>query len=90
MLNTFSVTGLIAWLETQDPTTGYNFLHCGDCLLHRYLSARGVPVSGVGGDYWRDKDRNKHPLSGDLRLVARRFPHNYGAALARAKATLDT
>ena len=91
MFNTFSVTGLIAWLETQDPATKYDYLSNDDCLLCRYFRARGIPLSGfvpMGSVTWGDAAGNDHILPPELNHVGRGRPHNYGAALARAKATL--
>jgi len=83
--NTFSVYGLISWLERQDLETKYAFCDTGGCLLYQYFQARGVPLRAVAGDYWRDVDLNKHSLPLELRRTARGTPHTYGAALARAK-----
>ena len=74
----FSVHGLIAWLETQDPETEYDYTKGGDCLIQRYLKDRGVNVPRFGYD----------PLELEkwgLRTIAGTDPYNYAAALARAK-----
>lgn len=91
MLNTFSVTGLIAWLETQDPATEYRYLSNHDCLICRYFCARGVSLarhSPMGSRTWGDAAGNAHILPPELNLASRGHPWTYGAALARAKATL--
>ena len=88
-LNTFSVEGLVAWLETQDPTTEYGYQSSNDCLLCRYLRARGVPLSetaSMGGSGWWDRDGGIHRLPSSLRVLA--HGSNYGEVLARAKALL--
>ena len=84
MLNTFSVTSLIAWLETQNPETEYDYTDSRECLITRYMLARGVPLppmllDGVSNDQikkWGFYD------------IANNAPSTCGAALARAKATL--
>ncbi len=91
MINTFSVTGLIAWLETQDPATEYPYSSNDDCLLCRYFRARGVSLGGLapmGSMTWGDATGNDHILPPELNRVSRGYPWTYGAALARAKATL--
>ena len=88
-LNTFSVEGLVAWLETQDGATEYEYGSGHDCLLCRYFRARGVPVmegTFMGGWSWLDKDGQMHPLPDPLRDLAQ--GSNYGEVLARAKALL--
>ncbi len=81
-INIFSVSGLIAWLETQDPETEYNWADCRDCLGLRYLKARGVS----------EPERAYVALSkvaagnDDMGLtISIKRPWTYGAALARAK-----
>ncbi len=93
MLNTFSVPALIAWLETQDPATEYDFIDGADCLICRYFRAQGIPL-GIGEVVnpmsWRDKNGMSHPLPAEFNNISNGGgkPWNYGAALARAKATL--
>lgn len=41
----FSVAGLIAWLETQDPTTEYDYCVPGTCLAAQYLMSKGFSES---------------------------------------------
>lgn len=79
--NVFSLEGLIAWLETQDPATGYDWHNCqGDCLIGHYGSAMGVDWHKIHdvafGDGWL---RVASSLSG---------PATYGAALERARRLL--
>lgn len=38
----FSLAGLIAWLETQDPAHAYRYGDIHDCLLSRYFRAAGL------------------------------------------------
>jgi hypothetical protein len=54
-----SLTGLIAWLETQNPRGTYDFANCrGECLIGQYMAYLGIPwgaspVSMIGpGNAW--------------------------------------
>lgn len=85
----FSLEGLIAWLETQDPATEYCYHKNGDCLLHRYFRNNGIamPVGhGVGGTFIHTADFRRIDLSEELAAVPRCEPHTYAAALDRARA----
>ncbi len=76
-INIFSVTGLIAWLETQDPETEYDFGDVlGNCLIARYARAMGTNFPVLHGHFFDNEN---------LGLACSR-PWTYGAALARAKA----
>lgn len=81
----FSLEGLIAWLEQQDPETEYDFTCVeGDCLIGRYLRA-------TTGRMWRDFGYTWGTLTGEypeLEDVSGDFPCTYGAALERARALL--
>lgn len=91
-----SLEGLVAWLETQNPSTVYCYADIGDCLYHRYLTAIGMPVSSVGGAWWTDLAGRKHPLPGETEflhespsaLLPQESPRTFGAALTRARAIL--
>lgn len=82
----FSLEGLVAWLETQNPATIYAFWQSskcgGGCLLHRYLVASGKhPDDDYAEIAWL-------VVRDDLELqdeVARPTPWTYGAALDRAR-----
>ncbi len=87
----FSRLGLIAWLETQDPETEYDYTDPADCLLCRYFRAVGVPLKdgkAVDSLDWTDKNGNDHLLSRELNQISLEGPDNYGGALARAKETI--
>lgn len=79
----FSLEGLIAWLETQDPATEYDYSDCfGMCLIGQYLAARGVP--------W-EEERYGDFLTLPARVTiasgcSAPFGETYGAALDRARA----
>ena len=79
--------GFVAWLRKQNPSHIYNWGDSQDCAIGRYLKTVGV------------KDLNNLPYEtynrlegGDYRKpcgnVARKSPHNFGAALERAEALL--
>ena len=88
LLNTFSVPGLIAWLENQDPAAEYKFM-CTGCLIGQYLRSRGLSVKYLGTGTWTDGKQVRRELPQGFNDIAITEPHTYGAALARAKATLD-
>lgn len=84
-----SLDGLIEWLETQDPSTTYSYMSNTNCLLCQYFRAVGLPLIpkeagyGMGGEYWTDKNKNKHKLPDNIIYV----PLNgrtYGEALQAA------
>lgn len=78
---------LIAWLETQDQTTVYEYQNTRDCLLCRYLNASGQRGVSVGSNLvWRNGEPKF--LSDGLDRVATRRPHTYGSALERAREEL--
>lgn len=83
-LNIFSVPGLIAWLEGQDPETEYEWVSTQNCLAARYLRARtGVKQPSTEFSFLKvfgDTDSYDR--------IAYSLPHTYGAALARAKETV--
>ena len=76
----FSVHGLIAWLETQDPETEYDFGLTETCLATRYFKQFGVELEGTFEygpiNVSRDSIWSK---------IVQGRPWTYGAALARAK-----
>lgn len=85
----FSVHGLIAWLETQNPETEYNYMDSNDCLLCRYFRACGVRLrhnDPMGPYEWMDADGIRHNLLPALDHISI-TASTYGAALARAKET---
>lgn len=79
--------GLIAWLETQDPTTTYDFRDTNGCLVCAYYNALGIngrsnPDRPLYGDTFGphgSEERNNYGR------VACRRPWTFGAALERAR-----
>ena len=101
--NVFSVEGLRDWLRTQDPNERYCYVASGSCLLHRYLTAQGVPVRSVGPYGYHIEGRAALTPFPDGRLDciavgllpdgsvshrARAKRHTFGAALSRCDAYL--
>lgn len=81
-----SLLGLIAWLETQDPTTSYRFTCSGDCLVARYGGAVGIrrdEYSPELQEIYRGTDR----FSIGIGTGGPGF-QTYGAALERARKAL--
>lgn len=82
----FSGRGLVAWLETQDPATQYDF-GCldGGCLIGRYLLATTGRMWKGHGLTW-EKICDRYPA---LNKIAVTRPHTYGDALSRARHLLS-
>ena len=86
---TFSVEGLISWLERQPLETEYDFTDITDCLLCRYGRARGLDVNSAGSNTISHRSGGRIIVSTvfpDDTCIAGTRPYTYGAALARAKA----
>lgn len=75
----YKLESLIAWLETQNPATTYNYHNLrGDCLLCQYLTASGVDYIKYG-ELLTANQRNR---------IAAARPWTFGNALERARAEL--
>lgn len=89
--DTFSVAGLIAWLEQQPSDAKYDWASIDGCVLCNYLRA----VTGVDDPAARDWPNGTAGLGFDTlgknwgywEICAAR-PRTYGAALARARAAM--
>jgi hypothetical protein len=81
-----SLAGLIAWLETQDPKTEYEWFGCTPCLVEQYAAACGFSRD----DLYCVKDErgfNAYDrIACDSGLAVAK-PHTFGAALDRARRT---
>ena len=87
-----SLRGLIAWLETQDPTEIYNWTDAQNCVLGQYYRTIGVPHSVALIGFKNQADAMGIDVN-DLCHVATDSrmddgPRTFGAALARARALL--
>ena len=80
----FSVEGLLAWLDTQDPATEYDYFDTDDCLLCRYGRARGLKVKWAGGNSIRI-GRIRHEVFPENTFIACADPWTYGAAAQRCR-----
>ena len=93
----FTLQGLHDWLETQDPSTEYDYTDPQDCLLCRFLRD-----TGNAREPWVDPMMWSDSLTEHTRSFSRYLPSHvnevsngvlrsdwtYGAALARAKELL--
>jgi len=87
----FSIHGLIAWLETQDPETEYLYVSSQTCLLTKYFRSRGIKRKGVyryGPLIVYSLNEDEHVNAPQWDKIAIGHPRTYGAALARAKETI--
>lgn len=86
----FSLTGLIAWLETQPAEGTYNWRNIYGCLACNYLRAMGhpSPAEMLGGNEF---EQTCGGLEGYYRIALGRDDSGktgawtYGAALERAR-----
>jgi len=85
----FSLEGLIAWLETQDPATRYDYGDVVLCALGQYTLAQGGSIIGGVRGYVIGEQSIPCTFSDGLpdRLwkTVSENPHTYGAALERAR-----
>jgi hypothetical protein len=72
-----SISGLIAWLETQNPEGKYNWWRQDSCLIAHYADA-------VGADYY-ELHSYFFATTKVLDNVAYPEPWTFGEALARAR-----
>jgi hypothetical protein len=82
-----SLEGLIAWLETQDLSTSYNYFAPYNCVMGRYIQSCGVEDFGFSPD----ELRNLHPSFNDIAQDSANLLQEdwtYGGALKRARAAL--
>ena len=85
----FTLPALIAWLRTQEPATEYDFMSTDDCLLCRYIRARGfhsATLGGYGKVYLGNTKIGQFQFEANGQGPAVGTPRNVGAALARAEA----
>lgn len=84
----FSLEGLIAWLETQDPNKGYCWSLPGSCLYHHFGVAMGFDAEHAYNKTIKRFSENlgTPPLTEPFTGLAITTPHTYGAALERALA----
>lgn len=83
------IKSLIAWLEKQPGDQFYCFEDNGGCLLQQYFTSCGLEDVSVGGFTYAHAGICRIPgerLPEAFRIVARRHPHTFGAALTRARA----
>jgi len=82
-INSYSMDGLITWLEQQPANENYSYFSYTTCLAAQFNATCGreyeVPNPFL---FWR-----WHTFEHKLEYsVASAVPHNYGAALERARA----
>jgi hypothetical protein len=87
----FSLESLVAWLEKQPASKTYCYVDGGNCLIHQYLAAAGIPVLVVWshGDYCEVGSHDRKSTSDSFWQVSKGYPRNFGAALERARALRD-
>lgn len=89
-----TVPALRDWLAMQDGNKTYCYTSCGDCLLHRYFSACGIPVRTINPRAWRDSSFVSHSYPKILNEIVHDthsdLPsgNTYAAALDRCNAII--
>lgn len=78
-----SLRGLIAWLETQDPDTRYDYTLSSECLMARYLIAIGESNYNLTAD-----DAKRVFAHSGYVIQGHGHAWTYGAALERARSCL--
>lgn len=74
-----TLAGMVAWLETKDPSETYDWGNClGQCLIGQYAASIGWTIQAMSYKQYHSLDDG----------IALRGPWTFGAALARAKAKL--
>jgi hypothetical protein len=86
----FSLAGLIAWLERQDPDSAYCYSSTGECLLARYFRERGFNRVIMAAEFfyhWPRADAvyEVTRLPRHFNDVAKGKVRTFGAALSRAR-----
>jgi len=86
----FSLPGLIAWLERQDPFAEYCYSSTGECLLARYFSERGFARVIMAANHFYHFPRSDGlyqtaPLPPHFNDIAKGKVRTFGAALMRAR-----
>jgi hypothetical protein len=85
-----SISSLIAWLETKDPSTTYNYFDMsGDCLLCRFLiEVHGATKENAFMRYGGLFTPQQRCDIAHGRTLDTDYNFTYGAALKRAYAQL--
>lgn len=85
--NPYSLSNLIAWLQTMPPEREYNFGSCQTCALAQYYTYCGFKAVVMGATtFFTESGLFESPEVFDE--IAREEPYTFGAALERAKARL--
>ena len=81
----FKLETLISWLEKQNPAAKYDFW-CLNCCLGSYFQAHGFDLLMIGTGTFTTRAKRSYNLPKGWNRIAQTEPHNYGAALSRARA----
>ena len=80
----FSLAGLIAWLERQDPDRAYCYSSTGECLLARYFRERGFNRVIMAAEFFSPLAAGRRGVRGDAAAAAlQRRRQGQGAHLRR-------
>jgi hypothetical protein len=90
-----NLPSFVAWLETQDLDTTYDYCDArgtfsGGCLAYRYFNGESIDgIEGVTSRYVRLKDGEIIPLNGYIDASSFRGEPSYRKALEIAKELLE-
>ena len=87
-VHSFSLVGLVAWLETKNPDETYEWAGCTPCLIEQYGTFAGVKNVFAPIDPGNYETTPYYVLSTSNHQLAAQKPHTFGAALERTRKAL--
>lgn len=86
--DTFTLQGLIAWLETKPPEQSYQYKSHYSCMLAQYFTAKGFESVDMSSATFDHRGGTEF-VPVEIDSVAVHLPHTFGAALERAMVALS-
>lgn len=80
-----TIRGLIAWLETKDPSEMYDYTSPHQCMCAQYYRAHGYWFVQASSNHIRHGIAEYTPLPHGFNAIAAMSPHTFGDALERAR-----
>ncbi len=92
--NVFSLEGLVAWLEKQNPATSYDYASPHGCLLAKYFRSMGYRWAFCGTSIFHYSrfflpTLFTKPIPKEMNNVSMYGPFTFGAALERAQRLIN-
>lgn len=76
-----TVPKLVAWLETKDPNTSFNYMSCSKCALAQFMQEHGFPEAHFGGDEYGITKGDHSPYDIPVRIANAAHAHTFGGFL---------